>query len=172
MAWRRTKSMECCRASRSKRFGRQTSSERSARRAACRVSSPSTAGVSITIRSQPELDAADQAGKSLPAEAETTAGPEWGRMRPHRAAERCGSRSTSTVFSPARQAATARFTDRVVLPTPPLREMTARVRIPEKAFPSTPIEGPMRSPSKSPAKRKGGPSPVRPPERLECDGSP
>ncbi len=106
-------------ASRSTREGRHGTNTRSARCAAAAASAPAAGGVSMMVRPKPFASAASIAWLSRRALIGSTCGSSASRRSLQAVALSCGSRSNSAVFTPAACAATARFTARVVFPTPP-----------------------------------------------------
>ena len=93
------------------------------------ISSSTTAGVSTTIRSTSARIDANCRVKSFAPEVSAKFGP--GPLRPLRTwlAERWASVSATSTLRPRRWAASARCTATVLLPEPPLRAMTAIVRM-------------------------------------------
>ncbi len=119
----------CTAAAMSRKVGRSTSSDRSDSTMALARSSSAPAAVSTTIASTPARTAANCTANSLAPEVSARSGPGPRRARRTSMEEFCGSVSATRVLNPRKCAASARWVATVVLPEPPLRAITAMVRI-------------------------------------------
>ncbi len=125
----RTTSTVWMAAAMSRKVGRRTSRDRSARTMACARSSSAPAAVSMTIASICARTALNCRPQSSCPAAPTRSGPPPRRAFSTSMDEACGSVSATRVRMPRRWAASARWVATVVFPEPPLRAITAIVRM-------------------------------------------